>query len=390
MSAIDTQTLSPIMAANIANQVYTVMPANLSMQDAYEFSGGFGLENEFEVENQNKLHGTSGPLFLKATTGFGYCAKGTSKKGRQREAVIALRGTASFADALTDGNIGLQSGPYKGTLVHAGFNDTYGSFSDDINSFLISCRASGINLVHCVGHSLGGALATLSAAVARENGFAAKLYTFGCPRVGGHGFASTLTREVRAENIFRAYHLSDPISMIPIFPFAHVPENSTGIQLKRSGLLINPYSHKMENYITSVKECDWQALRNQSQALDMQQRSSLWLKYADGVPGSVGDLLRIKQALSKILMKLAGMAVGTTFTGAVTVLDRLAWLLTTGAHVSIKIGEDIKGVLGSMLGFLGRVVSGAINVTYYFVKWVLGLLLKSLQTAAILAVLNTF
>ncbi len=122
----------------------------------------------------------------------------------------------------------------------------------------------------------------------------------------------------------------------------------------------------------------------------MQQRSSLWLKYADGVPGSAGDLLRIKQALSRIITKLAGMAVGTTFTGAVTVLDRLAWLLTTGAHVSIKIGEDIKGVLGSMLGFLGRVVSGAINVTYYFVKWVLGLLLKSLQTAAILAVLKTF
>src|SRR5690625_5942183 len=78
--------------------------------------------------------------------------------------------------------------------------------------------------VHCIGHSLGGAVATLAAdCVARNRPNPVRLCTFGAPRVGGNFFARSCTNLVGEENIMRVFHTTDPVPMMPIFPYTHAP-----------------------------------------------------------------------------------------------------------------------------------------------------------------------
>ena len=73
------------------------------------------------------------------------------------------------------------------------------------------------------GHSLGGAVATLTAAATlRRAGYAADLYTFGSPRVGNAVFARAVTElDFGAE--YRLTHEADPIPRLPplVFNYRH-------------------------------------------------------------------------------------------------------------------------------------------------------------------------
>lgn len=89
----------------------------------------------------------------------------------------------------------------------------------DINTFIN--QQPGTTMVHCIGHSLGGAIANLAAEWAANTlNKKVKLYTFGSPRVGfaSGGFANKLTTALLPENIHRVYHNNDPVPMIPTFP----------------------------------------------------------------------------------------------------------------------------------------------------------------------------
>src|SRR5699024_9322989 len=113
-------------------------------------------------------------------SGFGYIAAG--KGAHAGEVLVATRGTATRYDWLSNLNVAMQAGP-GGTLVHAGFNEVWKSFAADVSAFL---RGRNPSVVHCVGHSLGGALATLTADACSSAGIGElRLYTFGSPRVGG-------------------------------------------------------------------------------------------------------------------------------------------------------------------------------------------------------------
>ena len=76
----------------------------------------------------------------------------------------------------------------------------------------------GVLPVVVVGHSLGGALATLCAAdlLTERNLTAVRLYTFGCPRVGNYAFASAM-RNTTLDNT-RVTHDRD---IVPTVPFTH-------------------------------------------------------------------------------------------------------------------------------------------------------------------------
>ncbi len=139
-----------------------------------------------------------------------------------------MRGTASLADGVTDGNCGMQFGP-GGQIVHAGFNETFKSVKDQLDACLNDSRNQGINHIHCVGHSLGEALATLVADYARSRGMSVSLYTFGSPRVGLFPFSNGITDVIGAESIFGVHHTNDPVSMVPLFPFVHAPAHGQSL-----------------------------------------------------------------------------------------------------------------------------------------------------------------
>ncbi len=72
--------------------------------------------------------------------------------------------------------------------------------------------------IHCVGHSLGGALATLAANWLKsfpEVNAKVHLYTFGAPRVGGKSFSMNATQ--RLDSIFRCVNGADPVPKVPVY-----------------------------------------------------------------------------------------------------------------------------------------------------------------------------
>ena len=378
--------LTADQAAAIARGVYLLRTETVAQANArHDILGSEGL---FNVTEKSPFQGLTGGLYVcKIRSGFGYIAEGIGQ--RKGEVLIATRGTDILIDWWTNASVGLEPGP-GGELVHAGFHQTWKSFATDIRQFL---RGRNPTAIHCVGHSLGGALATLSADYLSSVG-AGKLtlYTFGSPRVGTSAFAQGLDDRIGRQNVYRTFHCADPVPMIPLFPFFHVSAASGGYQLGNGARgLISFNAHKMrESYVPGVSGQSWSALRQRDLSNDHKMNVQLWLEQVSAgssglVMGSTWVLAMICKALSWLLDKAAllvcsGISVGMT--ASLTALDYLALMLARGAKVSVELSAQLKTVIAAIFRFLGRRTVEGASLTADFIRWVLGLLYHSLATTA--------
>ena len=373
--------LDPTQAAGIAHGVYTLRdePSKAATfgkkADLLNIDGIFGGAQRFE--------GTSGPLIFKELSGFGYVAAGVGPFAG--DILLATRGTDTKADWLTDFNIGVQFGP-SGKMVHAGFHDTWKSFAPAVREFL---RGRNPTRIHCVGHSLGGALAFLNADFITANRIAdVRVYTFGAPRTGVEGFARQLTERVGKENIYRVSNPCDPVPMIPLFPFFHAPFNLDGLEIARtSSALISGAGHKMETaYLANVANKSWQNLRV-NRPDDREVKG--WVDGGvAGVAGGVMGSAKLMDMINRVmnyLLTAAKAVVGLVFTAGFTVLDQLAWMLTRAAQISSEMGSATRMLIGLIFKFLGRTAMAGVQITTAFLRWVLDLLFTSIRAAAVRA-----
>ena len=372
-----TTTLTPKQAAAIARGVYHLIDKGVG--EVRDRGLSLGCEGLFTVNGDSRFAGRSGGLIAcKKLSGFGYIALGEGT--RQNEVLVATRGTTSGFDWLTNLNTGLQLGP-GGRLVHAGFHETWKSFSAEVKDFL---RGRNPSVIHCVGHSLGGALATLNADyLSSVRAAEVKLYTFGSPRVGDTFFARGLSERVGRQNMYRVHHVADPVPKIPLFPFCHVPASLAGYEITAGPTgLINIRAHFMQHsYIPGVGDLAWQALgtREVPREAGVQE----WLAQVGSgsggiLMGSASALQMIGKAMAWILGKIASITVGTSLTLGMTVLDQMAWLLSTGAKASVELSMQVSAVIRAIFRFLGRTVVAGASLTTSFIRWVLDLLYTSL------------
>lgn len=79
------------------------------------------------------------------------------------------------------------------------------------------------NRVAIVGHSLGGAIASLAAAEIRKSGVTADLYTYGAPRIAGAALSSFISKQDMGGN-FRVTHKNDPVPRLApvVLGFVHI------------------------------------------------------------------------------------------------------------------------------------------------------------------------
>jgi predicted lipase len=151
---------------------------------------------------------------------------------------FVFRGTNDLQDAMV--NIDLIRVPFFEGLkqshikVHGGFKRQFDVLKDGILNTLTKYMKQ-VETVQFVGHSLGGALATLFAGhVARfhrgyvdESKHEIKVvcHTFGSPRVGNKHFARWFQENVKASDCARIINLKDPVAQIPISAyFQHVSD----------------------------------------------------------------------------------------------------------------------------------------------------------------------
>lgn len=374
--------LSPKQAAGIARGVYQLRTKALG--EAVADGDDLGVDGLFAADAGRSFEGRSGALMFKAASGFGYLAAGTGR--RQGELLIATRGTAVKIDWLSNFNIGLQNGP-SAHVVHAGFNEVWKSFQPVLREFV---RGRNFSHVHCVGHSLGGALAALNADWITASGVAgASLYTFGAPRVGLPPFAQALEERLPG-SIYRVSHVADPVPMIPLFPFRHAPYAGSSYLIRNGGGLVSVAAHNVKSsYIPGVGDAGWAALEKDDEGPGADARIKRWIETAAGGSGpahlSATVLGMIARALHWLLRKsgtLLAAAFGTVLAAGATVLDQVAWLLSRAAELSADLAGHLKSLIGAVFRFLGRTVGVVVELTTAFLRWVLDLLWSAMQGLA--------
>lgn len=380
--------LKPSEAARLALASYQVKEGGV--QDAFNplyVPPQFGLPS--------RLTGVSG-LGPGVLTGFGFVAAGTTELTK-REFIVALRGTDGAADALTDALIGSGVAGPSGTRVHMGFNRTWSSLRTQIDQRLTGSLLSGAT-VHCVGHSLGGALATLAGDYLQGKGAQVKVYTFGSPRVGMSDFSSSFTRRVTPANIFRVYHPADPVAMVPLFPFLHVPYGQSAYQLACNGTeRIRGSAHKMvDSYIPLIGDKTYAALAaNGAPSLTDRQieswlqgvKSGGWVQnYGARAVEMVGIALEwvLRQLLQGALIGLQPL-----LASGVTALDTLAYVLYEGARLVKATAWYVEAILIAIMKLAGQTVRKGAELTLDFIRFVLNSLFQGFVSMA-RSVVNVF
>lgn len=228
--------LEPKDAAELARDVYAVQ-SELELKI-------FMMRPQFSASSDNKISikAEVGSRLINTRDGFGVCAVGG--KGYEKDIFLVFRGSTRAnhnADWVSNARIGITatlSGP-----VHSGFNNIFTSMQPEIKKFL-SEHGKPDATYHCIGHSLGGAVATLTANWLRaDKTRSVKLYTFGAPKPGMFLFSSTFTRKMGKENIYRAYHPTDPVPMIPLFPYVHAPLPGYGHYISTNENMVSTAAH---------------------------------------------------------------------------------------------------------------------------------------------------
>lgn len=364
--------LSPQYASELADDIY-VVKSDLTRGD---FKAVY--EDDMELDGfdspalKGGLSGTTGAfLFIKSEHVMGVAAVG--KGAYKQQAFVVLKGTASLLDALTDANVGLKQFA-TGGYVHQGFYYTFQSFLPHLKAFSATLAKHRITTIHCVGHSLGGALATLSADWLKSQlSCEVKLYTFGSPRVGLDLFASQATTEIGVDNIFRVYHRTDPVPMVPTWPFVHVPHADADYLIDSSVKLLPWYYHSMGEYKSSVKGKAWVEIRSNRPKGHMDKSIENWLK-ADGALALTASTLELLGAalwyVVKKVIQAAGVVLVGGFATTFTLLDRLAYLMSIAFDVGKELSSWVVCLVKKMAQLLGIVVKEGVSLTHRFIRYV--------------------
>jgi hypothetical protein len=369
--------LDPLTAADMARGVYGIID-DTNVARALASKGVGGLGNLFDLSQATVAQGTSGLGSFKKDTGFAMVLPG--KNSRQGELAVVTRGTAMKYDWLSNFNAAWTSGP-TGHTVHSGFKQIFDSIERAVNTAL---HGKNPSTIHCVGHSLGGALANLFAAKLSTQGHGVSLYTFGAPRVGMQGMSEYLETKLKTD-IFRVYNGSDPVPLVPTYPYMHTPMSRGGLRVSTGGALFSINAHSMTTYISAVKGKSWNSLADSPTPRPLHTSIDQWPdKAAEHVrfPGSSIALSLLSKALT-LIIDFARATFGITVTIGTTLIDLLAMLLYKAANLSIEMGKRLMRWIGLVMKYVGKkAVSAGKDLSQAFLRWVLELLLRPLVTLA--------
>jgi len=358
------RTLTPIYAANLASDVYDVKSV-ITRDDFLD-----DYKSDMEIKSANLPSGITGGYIFNKPHVIGMFSAGKGKyKG---QAFVAIKGTASLYDALTDLNAGVHSS-HTGFQVHQGFYYALNSILQELRQFVSGLK--GVSVIHCVGHSLGGAIATLAADWIKANSAIStvKLYAFGSPRVGLESFAAKCTSRLVANNVYRVYHRTDPVPMVPTWPFYHVPTN-TGY-LVDSPASIKPWEyHLMKHYMRSAKSAgSWEGMASHCPIKHMDSAIEHWLQ-PDGVVSFAASTLEILNAaliyVIKKVINLSGIAIVVGGGTTLTLLDRMAMYMAKAANASKDLSIWVYHLVKKMAALIGIKIKGGMDFTASFIRQV--------------------
>jgi hypothetical protein len=378
--------LVPKIAAQLATEVYQVqreLDAKIFLARP-EFSQKAG--------NATKLKATVGFRLINTQDGFGICASGGVNY--ENDLFIIFRGSTTAnhgADWASNARVGVEISK-TGLPVHVGFNSIFCSMLPSIQEFLAS-QSKATGTIHCIGHSLGGAVASLAADwISSNRPNPVSLYTFGAPRSGLSRFAKRLTAKI---SVHRVFHATDPVPMIPIFPFVHAPLPGVGHFVPSSEAIVSAAAHDIRKYTQSVSEMSWEKLSGRAPLYNVESAIEHWLKSkipVDTANPKIWDWLNA--ALIYVLKKIGiGLfaTIETGLTGVDTIADKIAWILRKGIDLSKDASGWVMHLLRKIMQAVGmKVAEKAADLTNALLKSALLQLMTKMTAEAQRAIRQVF
>ncbi|EGR0061982.1 lipase family protein [Vibrio vulnificus] len=389
-------TLTPKLASQIANIPYEIyLGTNIKLLTGeYKKHFSFSEDSTFNGQTGGLALLDSIPLIRKVIPGAMRTSKafaviGIGKGVYQDELVVSIRGTQNANDWVTNANIGYKGSP-NGSIAHAGFINSFNSIKNQLKQHLSKNRAP--KKIHCVGHSLGGALASLCADwLKSEYACRVNLYTFGAPRVGLEQYA--IKSGNRADKIFRCTHGGDPVPMIPLWPFVHAPYQGQEYRLDSSTKLAFS-AHSMSTlsnpgYLNTANAEEWGALKTRA---NQYLHTPVRLKFEHRNQASFSEYWanKISAALITLLkdsLLLATVTAQASISAGLTFYDLLSRHLEKVAKASKVREMQVRGLLGHMLVFAGKPVVAIEDMTASFIRKVFETVIGKLYRVAKQAIL---
>jgi triacylglycerol lipase len=346
--------LSPAQSSTLSQDVYALTKLK-SLDLAINF-----LDRKYRGRIQftpdNLLKGkTGGPGFIKCRTAFGFCLIGT--KELEGNAFFIFRGTQYLADWLTNLNVMTSKSCYHQT-VHDGFNQAFKSMKPQLIQFISTLSKHNITTIHCIGHSLGGALATLCGEwIKFSQNIKPYIYTYGSPRVGLQGFSHMCTSSIGSDRIFRVYHKTDVVPYTPIWPYIHTPDSGTEYYLFSPGVFPGAKYHDMGEYVTSVRKHSWSSLSAFKPEKKTDAGIAHWLKQKGPVGASITVLDWLNDAILFVIKKCVSSAqwiMEKAMSSSATIMDRIAYILSHGATLEENISVWVVYLIRKIMSFLGQ------------------------------------
>jgi pimeloyl-ACP methyl ester carboxylesterase len=304
---------------------------------------------------------------------MGYLLVGTGR--RKGEVLITFRGSYYASDFLgIDAAFALGTSP-KGWAVHGGFAKVIQTCLPEITEILR--RIPNIHTVHCCGHSMGGALATLAAEHFCESQYKPYLYTFGAPRVGLMPHSNYMQNHM-GENIYRYYYYGDVVTWLPMWPFVHLPGKRL-VTSRKFAAGHNDYLESRNLVLAAGLGSDRQS---KAQAWDAAETLIEQGGSAGGGYGFESQGLRyFMMALNKILYAIGGL-IGVAAVPSVTVIDQIVAVIS----YFVQLGSDrvplvLKWIVGAAK-LLGKAVSIAVTGIVGTLRYVLNIMVSAATHSA--------
>jgi hypothetical protein len=179
--------------------------------------------------------------------------------------------------------------------------------------------------------------------------------------------------------------------MVPLYPFTHAPQPGYGHFMGSADSVLSAGAHKMRKYAQSLKnKTSWKSLNSLPPVSGYDKFVEKWLEADDTLnPFDADTWGWLNAGLEYVLKRILGNAaisLQCSFSGALTLADKIAWILLKGIDLTIDAGKWVLLLMRKMMQMVHmKMVATAKELSRALMRAVLERLMRRITQEAMKA-----